>query len=161
MKTLCDSDRIHFENLGKRDVIAEFNGGKITSDAGGLLLREVEMQTDIIKRLTGCFEDHRVENKIEHTVEELLSQRIYGLALGYEDLNDHDTLRHDPAMAVISGKNDPTGSWLLSGPDFERNGRLIGQLKIKTLIVQEGGYDNRSIGHNAARFFRGLWNPLP
>ena len=65
------------------------------------------------------------------------------------------------AFGLDTAKNDPTGSWLLSGPDFERNGRLIGQLKIKTLIVQEGGYDNRSIGHNAARFFRGLWNPLP
>ena len=110
MNTVCNSGRINFEGLGKRDVIAEFNGGKITSDAGGLLLREVENHTDIIKRLAGCFEDYRNENKIEHTVEELLSQRIYGLALGYEDLNDHDTLRHDPAMAVISGKNDPTGS---------------------------------------------------
>ncbi|MBN1575313.1 MAG: histone deacetylase family protein [Chitinispirillaceae bacterium] len=62
------------------------------------------------------------------------------------------------AFGLDTAKNDPTGSWLLTGADFERNGTLIGGLKMKTLVVQEGGYDNRSIGHNAARFFRGLWN---
>ncbi len=77
-------------------MVARFDGGPITSDAGGLLLREVEEHTGIIRRLARCFTDHRDEQRLEHSVEELLRQRIFGLALGYEDLNDHDQLRHHP-----------------------------------------------------------------
>jgi hypothetical protein len=90
-------------------VTARFDGGPITSDAGGLLLREVEEHTGIIRRLAGCFTDYRDEELIEHSVEELLRQRIFALALGYEDLNDHDHLRHDPLLATLVGKADPTG----------------------------------------------------
>lgn len=86
-----------------------FDGGVITSDAGGLLLREVEKRTGIIAQFTACFRDHRDPVRIEHTVEELVAQRVYGLALGYEDLNDHDQLRHDPLLAVLVEKADLTG----------------------------------------------------
>ena len=81
----------------------------ITSDAGGLLLRETEKRIGIIKRFSQCFTDFRNQDRIEHTVSELLSQRVYGLALGYEDLNDHDMLRNDPLLAVLCEKQEPTG----------------------------------------------------
>lgn len=110
MKTECIRKRIRFQDLGKRGVIGQFNGGSISSDGGSLLLREVEKRTRIIEKFSGCFDDHRDKKRIEHTVNELLCQRIYGLALGYEDLNDHDILRRDPLFAVLSGKEDPTGS---------------------------------------------------
>jgi hypothetical protein len=90
-------------------VVAEFNGGTITSDGGVLLLKEVEGRRKIIKQFAACFTDYRDPNLIEHTVEELVAQRIYGLALGYEDLNDHDLLRRDPLLAAAVGKVDPEG----------------------------------------------------
>jgi hypothetical protein len=90
-------------------VVGQFDGGTITSDAGGLLLRETEKRTGIIAGFAGCFEDLRNPELIEHTVAELVAQRVYGLALGYEDLNDHDDLRRDPVFAVLVGKEDPEG----------------------------------------------------
>ncbi len=109
MQTECNTDRLDFQPLEKRELVGIFNGGAITSDAGGLLLREVDAKTGIIRRLAECFTDHRDPELIEHTVAELVAQRVYGLALGYEDLVDHDQLRHDPLMAVLAGKDDPTG----------------------------------------------------
>ena len=109
MQTQCNTDRFDFQPFGKREVCGFFDGGAITSDAGALLLREVEAKMGIIGRFAGCFIDHRDSKLIEHTVEHLVAQRVYGLALGYEDLNDHDQLRHDPLMAVLVGKTDPTG----------------------------------------------------
>jgi hypothetical protein len=109
MKTECTATSFEFQPLAGRQVTARFNGGTITSDAGGLLLREVECKTGIVKRFAACFDDFRDPLKIDHTVEELLKQRIFGLALGYEDLNDHEQLRHDPLLAVLVGKSDPTG----------------------------------------------------
>jgi hypothetical protein len=99
-----------FQQLGRREVIGRFDGGKITSDAGGLLLREVEKRFGIVKRLADCFRDYRDPERIEHSVEGLISQRIYGIALGYEDLNDHDSLRHDVVMGLLCEKNDPSGN---------------------------------------------------
>jgi hypothetical protein len=90
-------------------VIAHFDGGDISSDAGGLLLREVEQRTGIVKQFADCFTDYRKKMWIEHPVRDLLAQRIYALCLGYEDLNDHDHLRADPALAVMVGKSDPKG----------------------------------------------------
>jgi hypothetical protein len=107
--TECTQRRIDFQPLAGRDVVAQFDGGSITSDGGGLLLRETERVTGIIRRFAGCFTDHRKPERIEHTVEELVGQRVYGLALGYEDLNDHDALRHDPLIGVLAGKADPEG----------------------------------------------------
>jgi len=95
--------------LDKRQVRGGFDGGAITSDAGGLLLREVEKRTGIIAQFAACFRDHRQAERIEHRVEELVAQRVYGLALGYEDLNDHEELRRDPLLGVLAEKPDPTG----------------------------------------------------
>jgi len=109
MQTQCTQQTFQFQDLGRRKVVARFDSGPISSDAGGLLLREVEANTGIIRQLAECFTDYRDEDLIEHSVEELLRQRIYGLALGYEDLNDHDQLRYDPLLATLVGKTDPTG----------------------------------------------------
>jgi hypothetical protein len=90
--------------------VARFDGGCITSDGGGLLLGEVERRTGIMEQFAACFTDHRDAEQVEHTVRDLVSQRVYGLALGYEDLNDHDELRRDPLLATLVGKADPTGA---------------------------------------------------
>jgi hypothetical protein len=99
-----------FQQLGRREVIGRFDGGRISSDAGGLVLREVERCFGIVKRFAGCFQDHRDPQRTEHSLEALISQRVYAIALGYEDLNDHDSLRHDVVMGVLCEKSDPTGS---------------------------------------------------
>jgi hypothetical protein len=109
MRTECSRYRFHFQPLGRREVVARFDGGTITSDAGALLLREVERKTGILAQFAGCFADHRDPELIEHRVGELVAQRVYALALGYEDLNDHDQLRFDPLLATLVGKTDPTG----------------------------------------------------
>jgi len=109
MKTQCSPSQLEFHALGRRKVIGKFDGGNITSDAGGLLLRETEKKTGIVQQFAKCFEDLRDPNRIEHSVKELVSQRVYGLALGYEDLNDHDDLRRDPLLAALVGKEDPGG----------------------------------------------------
>lgn len=109
MDTQCNPTQLEFHALGKREVVGKFDGGTITSDAGGLLLRETEKRVGIISGFAKCFEDLRNPEMIEHTVSELVAQRIYGLALGYEDLNDHDDLRRDPLFAVLVGKEDPEG----------------------------------------------------
>jgi hypothetical protein len=110
MATECNQQSFEFHALGRRNVVARFDGGRITSDGGGLLLRETERVTGIIRQFATCFTDYREPERVEHTVEELVAQRIYALALGYEDLNDHDDLRHDPLLAVLAGKTDPLGS---------------------------------------------------
>ena len=109
MKTECKSNQLKFHPLFSRDVIAKLDGGNITSDGGALFLREVEMRTHILKRLSQCFKDHRDSNRIEHTVEELIKQRIYGIAMGYEDLNDHEMLRNDSLLGLLCDKEDPRG----------------------------------------------------
>ena len=109
MTTECIQKSFPFHPHSQREVVARFDGGAITTDGGGLLLREVERYTGIIEQFAGCFTDHRSAALIEHSVQELVGQRIYGLALGYEDLNDHDDLRRDPLLATLVGKSDPTG----------------------------------------------------
>jgi Transposase DDE domain group 1 len=109
MSTECKGKPYQFQALGGRAVVADFEGGKITSDGGGLLLRELERQRAILGRFAACFVDHRDPKLIEHTAEELVKQRVYGLALGYEDLNDHDQLREDALLPVLVGKPDLTG----------------------------------------------------
>ncbi len=117
MQTECTQVSFPFHPLSQRDVVARFDGGSITSDGGGLLLREVERRTGILRQLATCFTDHRDPRFIEHSVLELVGQRVYGLALGYEDLNDHDELRRDPLLATLVGKVDPTGARRLRDRD--------------------------------------------
>ena len=115
MKTQCNNNtwkgkgKYNFKNIGNRLVEGRFDGGEISSDGGGLLLREVEHHFGIIKELSGCFTDYRDASYTDHSVYDLLCQRIFGIALGYEDLNDHDDLRTDTLFATIVGKEDPTG----------------------------------------------------
>jgi hypothetical protein len=109
LRTQCSQESFQFHSLNQRRVVGRFDGGAITSDAGGLLLREVEKRTGILRPFAACFRDHRDPARIEHRVGELVAQRVYGLALGYEDLNDHDELRHDPLLAVLVEKADLTG----------------------------------------------------
>ena len=109
MNTECKPKQLEFQSLGRREVIGRFDGGRITSDGGGLLLREVDRCIGLLDRLADCFADYRNPEGIEHSVRELVAQRVYGLALGYEDLNDHDGLRKDSTLALLVGKQDLTG----------------------------------------------------
>lgn len=109
MKTHCSTNVIEFKTLGKRKVVADFSGGTMTSDAGALLLQKADEALGLLDRAAACFVDHRDPDLTEHTVLELLRQRVYGLALGYEDLNDHDEVSKDPLLATVVGKSDPTG----------------------------------------------------
>jgi hypothetical protein len=108
LPTECNQNCLSFHPLNLREIRGAFTGGSISSDGGALLLREVEKRTSIIRQFAHCFKDFR-KGEVEHTVAELVGQRIYGLALGYEDLNDHDGLRRDPLLAVLVDKKDPTG----------------------------------------------------
>ncbi len=106
MQTECSQDSFGFASLGSRKVTAAFDGGAITSNAGALLLREADRRTGLSRQAAACFKDGRRQDRIEHSVETLVAQRIFGIALGYEDLNDHDELRHDPVLGLVSGKLD-------------------------------------------------------
>lgn len=109
-QTDCPQSSFHFQDLGSRKVQANFHGGHLSSDGGGaLLLREVEHRCGLLKRFANCFDDRRNQELIEHPLADLLAQRINGLILGYEDLNDHDDLRCDPALALCVGKSDLEG----------------------------------------------------
>lgn len=114
MSTECNQFIFGFHPLKQRDIRAQFDGGAITTEGGGLLLREVEKRVGIVRQFAACFRDYRKADLIEHTVEELVAQRVYGLALGYEDLNDHEELRKDPLLAVLVEKAG-SGGELLAG----------------------------------------------
>src|SRR6195256_5292025 len=114
MSTECNQFVFGFHPQKRREIRAQFDGGAITSDGGGLLLREVEKRIRVLRQFAACFTDYRNPELIEHTVEELVAQRVYGLALGYEDLNDHEELRNDPLLAVLVEKADPS-SQVLAG----------------------------------------------
>lgn len=107
MNTECKQFSFEFQPLGRRKVTARFDAPAITSDGGGLLLRELDEKFGLIKQFARCFDDFRSPLLIKHTVKELLAQRVFGIALGYEDLNDHEDLRHDPLMALLAGKKQP------------------------------------------------------
>jgi len=104
METECTTEQFEFAAVERRAVVAAFDGGTITSNGGALLMGLVDRGLDLMRRFAGCFTDRRDPQLIEHKVETLVGQRIFGLALGYEDLNDHDELRKDPALAVLAGK---------------------------------------------------------
>ena len=110
MATECTGGELVFQGSGRREIRADFNGGDITSDAGVLLLQEVERRCGIVEQFAHCFDDHRDAGRVEHDVRDLLAQRVFALALGYEDLNDHDELRFDPLLAAAIGKSDPKGA---------------------------------------------------
>ena len=101
-------------------MVARFDGGTLTTDSGGLLLRETDRRLNLLPRLAECFLDGRNPVLVDHTVEQLVSQRIYGLALGYEDLNDHEQLRQDPLLRVLAGKADVEDSPLAGKSTLSR-----------------------------------------
>jgi hypothetical protein len=103
MQTECSAKASAFERVEGRPVVAEFDGGAMTTDAGGLLLGAADRRLNLVRRIAGCFRDARDPRLVEHSVVTLIGQRVFGIALGYEDLNDHDELRHDPLMAVLAG----------------------------------------------------------
>lgn len=107
MPTECSAKLFEFEAVERRSVVAGFDGGDITSNAGALLLGQVDRGLGLVRRFAGCFSDRRDRRYVEHQVETLVGQRIFGLVLGYEDLNDHDELRKDRTFAVLAGKLKP------------------------------------------------------
>jgi hypothetical protein len=142
MTTECNSSYLDFPMLGSRQVLADFHGGDITSDGGALLLRKTEELTAIIHQFAACFTDHRNPDLVEHSVTELVAQRVYGLALGYEDLNDHDDLRRDPLLATVVGKDDPTGKTRQRRRD--RGKALAGKSTLNRLELTPIGADPES-----------------
>jgi len=126
--TECNQSSFGFQACGSREIVARFDGGTITSDGGALLLRETDRQLNLLPRLAECFLDGRDPQRVEHTVEEMVSQRVYGLALGYEDLNDHEQLRTDPLMSVLAGREE-----------VERP--LAGKSTLNRLELGDGGED--------------------
>src|SRR4030081_3161095 len=102
--TECNQSKFEFEACGSREIVARFNGGTISSDGGAFLLRQTDKRLNLLPRLAECFLDSRNQEQGEHSVLEMLSQRVYGLALGYEDLNDHEQLRKDPVFGVLAGR---------------------------------------------------------
>ena len=108
--TVCTESKIELEDVGRRRFEVDFSAGRVSSDGGGVLLREADRRLMLSERLSSCFTDHRKPWLIDHTVAELVAQRILGLALGYEDLNDHEELSKDPLLAALVGKADPIGA---------------------------------------------------
>jgi hypothetical protein len=104
--TQCSETLFPFEAHFSRQVVAEFSGERLTTEGGSLLLRAADRKIGLLRRVVSCFTDARDPQRIEHELSEMLAQRIYGLALGYEDLNDHEQLRQDPLLAVLAGKRD-------------------------------------------------------
>src|SRR5450432_4234304 len=104
--TECNQSSFGFEACGRREIVARFDGGTISSDGGALLLRQTDKRLNLLPRLAECFLDGRNQDLVEHSVQEMLSQRIYGLALGYEDLNDHEQLRKDPVFGMLAGREE-------------------------------------------------------
>ena len=131
MTTECTRTKLLFQGLDGREVVGRFDGGEITSDAGGVLLREVEQRTRILGRLSQCFTDYRDPDRIEHPVEGLIKQRVLGLCLGYEDLNDHDELCRDRLLALLCDRDDLTGE--LRRLESDRGKPLAGKSTLNRL----------------------------
>jgi len=104
--TECTQSSFGFKACGKREIVARFDGGTISSDGGALLLRQTDQCLNLLPRLAECFLDGRHQEQVKHSILEMLSQRIYGLALGYEDINDHEQLRADPVFGILAGREE-------------------------------------------------------
>jgi hypothetical protein len=127
------------QNLGGRELVWRFDGGDITSDGGALVLKKLEERTGIVRRFAACFTDYRKSDQIEHPLLDLIAQRVFGLALGYEDLNDHDELRRDPMLAVALGKDDVKGEQRRRAQD--RGKALAGKSTLNRLELTAPDYD--------------------
>jgi len=137
--TDCKDQPLLFPELIARSVSVDFGAGFVSSDGGGLLLARLDRGLGHLQRFARCFTDHRNPEGIEHSVEELLRQRVYGLALGYEDLNDHERLKNDPLLAAMCGKNDPLGRERLRHQD--RGKALAGKSTLNRLELTPADAD--------------------
>ena len=134
MQTQCSSEQLEFSCVERRRVVAAFDGGTVSSDAGALLLGRAEAAIGLLDRLAGCFVDERDQASIEHSVRTLLGQRVFGMALGYEDLNDHERLRHDPVWGALLGKLERRG---------RRGAPLAGKSTLNRLELHPGAGTDR------------------
>ena len=107
MQADCSAAQLHFEGFGKRQVVGAFDGGAVTSNAGAILLREADRALGLIAKVARCFSDGRAAELVVHRLETLVAQRVHAIALGYEDINDHDELRHDPVLGLLSDTLEP------------------------------------------------------
>src|SRR5438309_331105 len=188
MQTECSADLFGFARVESRAVVAAFDGGKMTSDAGALLLGATDQAIRLVDRFAECFADSRAPELIEHTVGTMVGQRIFALALGYEDLVDHDQLRHDPTMAVVAGKlsarrkdcaplagKSTLNRLELGGPEPTRYHKIaydeaaIEALPVtlfleahqrppKQIILDLDATDDPLHGHQEGRFFHGYYD---
>jgi len=181
--TECNQETFSFTAHFSRRVEAGFTAGQVSSDGGALLLREVDRRINLLGRLAGCFRDGRNQVLVEHKLSEMLSQRIYGLALGYEDLNDHEQLRNDPLLGVLSGKREldeplagkstlnrleltgRTGRYHKIGYSTEAIDRLLVDLFIEShatppteIVLDLDATDIPLYGHQPERFFHGYYD---
>ena len=145
MTSECTQFVFGFHPQKRREIRAQFNGGAISSDGGSLLLREVEKRIGILRQFAACFTDYRNPDLIEHGVKEMVAQRVYGLALGYEDLNDHEELRNDPLLAVLVEKAD-RGSQVLAGKSTLNRLELTPETasrkeRYKKIVLDHGAVD--------------------
>jgi Transposase DDE domain group 1 len=127
------------QQLGGRELVWRFDGGDITSDGGAVMLKKLEERTGIVRRFAACFTDYRSARQIEHPLLDLIMQRVFGLALGYEDLNDHDELRRDPMLAVALSKDDVKGAQRRRAQD--RGKALAGKSTLNRLELTAPDYD--------------------
>ena len=139
MQTQCSESRIEFHGLGDRVLTTDFEGGNIVSDGGVPLIAEVDRMFGVLQQYAKCFTDHRDQDAIEHSVLDLVRQRIYGLCLGYEDLNDHDRLRADSLIAACVGKEDVEGQQRRREAD--RGMPMAGKSTLNRLELAKAGAD--------------------
>ena len=181
--TECKQETFAFTAHFSRRVEAGYSAVQVSTDGGALLLREVDRKINLLGRLAGCFTDGRDAERIAHTVEQMLSQRIYGLALGYEDLNDHEQLRSDPLLGLLSGKRElaeplagkstlnrlelvgRTGRYHKIGYSAEALDRLLTDLYIEShatpptqIVLDLDATDIPLYGHQPERFFHGYYD---
>jgi len=149
-QTDCHNQPLLFADLGPRQVVADFSGGYLSSDGGALLLRQLDRGLGLTRTLAQAFTDGRDPRYCDHTLEQLLAQRLHGLALGYEDLNDHDTLRRDPLLAAACDKADPLGRDRLHAADT--GAALAGSATLNRLELGNHRHDRtHKITHDPAR----------
>jgi len=139
VQTQCTQLSFEFHQVGGLKIVARFDGGRVTSDGGAILLREIEERFGFVRKFAACFTDFRDPERIEHPLVDLLKQRLFALCLGYEDLNDHDWLRHDALLAVVVGKDDPEGNDRESARD--RGKALAGKSTLNRLELTPVGAD--------------------
>lgn len=176
--TECNRAALFFSSLSRRKISADFDGGRLTSDGGGLLLREVDRRIGLTRRLAECVTDPRDPAKVVHDVQTLLAQRIFAIAMGYEDLNDHETLRTDPIMQVLAEHAPDVGAQPLASPStlcrFENRitrqslARMSGVLvdlfiasfrrPPKRIVLDFDATDDRVHGDQERKFFHGYYD---